>query len=377
MKVLHIVSGDLWAGAEVQAFTLLTTLQKMAKIEVAVALMNDGELAKRLRDRNISVFLFPENKLNGLQILFGMRKLMLGWRPDVVHTHRIKENVLGSIANKLAGNALAVRTTHGDQEHPAQGIGQLPQRILQWLDLQCGLHLQQCVVSVSKDLAEKLARQYPRNKIAVIENGVDVDAVRSQIHPVEFRTREPNAIHIGIVGRLAPVKRVDIFLEMAALLRTNNSDRIWRFHIFGDGPLHASLVAQAQQLGIADICHFHSHRNDIIACIAGLDALVMCSDHEGLPMTILESLAVGSPIVAHAVGGLIEVLQHRTNRALVEEHTPSKYAEALISLITTHKFAEHRGNTSKNFGNFDAKVNAGNLLALYLKLQRHTPAGIA
>src|SRR5688572_18135302 len=112
MKVLHIISGDLWAGAEVQACTLLTTLHRESQVQVAAALMNEGELARRLRDHGIPVTVFPESTLNAAAIVCGLRKLMTQWRPDVVHTHRIKENILGCIANTFSGNVPSVRSAH-------------------------------------------------------------------------------------------------------------------------------------------------------------------------------------------------------------------------------------------------------------------------
>lgn len=71
LKSLHVVSGDLWAGAEVQLFTLLTQFAKGAQVEPHAALLNDGELARRLRAQGIAVTIFDEARLNGLQILLG------------------------------------------------------------------------------------------------------------------------------------------------------------------------------------------------------------------------------------------------------------------------------------------------------------------
>jgi len=347
MKILHIISGDLWAGAEVQAFTLLTTLQKMEGIEVAAALMNEGELAKRLRERNIPVTLFPENMLSAVGLVTGLRALIKSWQPDVVHTHRIKENILGSIANRLSHRAPCVRTVHGASEHAPKGLRQFHKHVLNYLNRWTGIHLQQKLIAVSQDLAEKLASEYPRKQIVVIENGVDIEAVRAQVHPVEFRDSARTAKHIGIVGRLVPVKRVDIFLETAALLRQQYPEQEWRFHIFGDGPLHATLVAQATQLQLTDVATFHGHRGDIIACIAALDTLVMCSDHEGLPMTILETMVLEKQIVAHDVGGLQAVLSTYPYAAKITKHTSEEYSRAVAELMLRPALRQIKDNMDR------------------------------
>src|SRR5277367_5793662 len=115
VRVLHIISGDLWAGAEAQAFTQLSALHE-ANVTVAAALLNEGELAARLRARGVPVTVLDESRLSGTGILLALRRLMREWRPDIVHTHRTKENILGSLANRLAGNVPSVRTVHGASE---------------------------------------------------------------------------------------------------------------------------------------------------------------------------------------------------------------------------------------------------------------------
>lgn len=332
-KILHIISGDLWAGAEVQAFTLLTALQKIPDVEVAAVLMNEGELARRLREKHIAVTVFPETEMGTFSIFLALRRLITQWQPDVVHTHRFKENILGALASALAGGVPSLRTTHGAPEHPARGLRKLPKRLLAMLDRWLGANVQKCVIAVSEDLAEKLAHDFPKKKIRTIENGIDVMDVRARIKPVAFRLNAPNSSHVGIVGRLTAVKRVDLFLDACATLFTQDQNTQWHFHVFGDGPLLESLAQQANSLGIANVTTFHGHRDDIAACIAGLDVLVMCSDHEGLPMTILEAVAIGTRIAAHAVGGIPSVLKHYPAAELVQRHDSSSYADAVVTLL--------------------------------------------
>lgn len=363
-----MISGDLWAGAEAQALTLLQTLRKSPDVIVAAALMNEGELARRLRASDIPVTVFPETRLNALQILAGLRKLMREWRPDIVHTHRTKENVLGAVANRLACHVPSVRTVHGASEHPARGFRQLHKTLFAKLDRWSGLYLQQRIVAVSQELAGKLATEFPRDKIVVVENGIDADAARLQAHSADWRDGSP-AIHVGIVGRLVPVKRVDLFLETAAALRRSDPRRPWRFHVIGDGPLHAALTARVGELGLTDVVKLHGHREDVISCIASLDVLINCSDHEGLPMTILEALAVGTPIVAHAVGGMVAALEASQGAALVHRHTADGYAAAVLDLSRTASTAERRPRLQERF---TAAWNARSIYQLYLDLAGRT-----
>ena len=368
--MLHIASGDRWAGAEVQLYTLLSQLQRRDDIEPRAILMNDGELAERLRAIAVPVDILDESRLSAIAILRGLRLLLAQHRPDIVHTHRQKENILGAIANRLSVRAASLRTVHGAEEHPPRGLRQLPKRLIRALDRWVGNHLHQRVIAVSQPLAELLAAQFVTEQIAVIENGVDIDAVRATVKPVEFREREPQAIHIGLVGRLDPVKRVDIFLQMARQLCSEEPGKPWRFHVFGDGALRPSLQQQALQLGLSEQVYFHGHRRDIASCIAALDALVICSDHEGLPMTTLEALAIGTPVLAHAVGGLNTVLSDDSGGLLVKNHSPAGYAQALQHMLTR----DHRAMAAQGFEavqqRYSAAVNAAHMQQLYQQLIR-------
>jgi glycosyltransferase involved in cell wall biosynthesis len=317
---MHIISGDLWAGAEVQAYTLLKQLRETCDLHVV--LMNHGELADRLGAVQIPLTILDETRLGSFSILLALRKCMRSFAPDVIHTHRQKENILGNIANLLSVRAKSVRTSHGAPEFNTEGI----RRLQSWLDTMVGRHLQQAIIAVSADLAVKLTAIFPPRKIHIINNGVDVEALKAAASEADFKLAEPDTTHIGIIGRLEPVKRIDIFLKMAAILMRQAEHKEYRFHVIGDGKLKPQLEAQTKELGLSDVVRFHGHRKDMASCISSLDVIVMCSDHEGTPMTALEALALGVPLVAHDVGGLREILVDYP-ALLVNEHVPGRYAQ--------------------------------------------------
>jgi glycosyltransferase involved in cell wall biosynthesis len=368
LKVLHVISGDLWAGAEVQAFTLISTLGKQPDIQVAAAVMNEGELATRLRGIGTEVSVLDERHLSSLQIIARLREVMDRWRPDIVHTHRSKENVLGSMANRLGRNVPSIRTAHGANERAPRGMkARVRHGLIGALDKWCGRHAQERVIAVSSALAAQLASDFPAQKIVVIENGVDPEAVLSQRRGVvDFRASAPEARHVGIIGRLVAVKRVDLFLQIAARLVEQAPREHWRFHVLGDGPLRGSLEASARELRLSDLVTFHGHRSDIIACMAALDAIIMCSDHEGLPMTALEAVVLGVPVVAHSVGGLVELLDPRN---LVTEHNPQGYQAALLQAL------EQRADAvvvrARLLDRYGAARNAAKVRAVYEELRRN------
>lgn len=363
LRVLHIASGDLWAGAEVQAFTLMSHLNRMPKTEVAAVLMNEGTLAEKLRSAGISVHITDERKLGAVRILLRLRRILHSWQPDVIHTHREKENILGCVGNRTCRNVPSIRTIHGGKE---QGITMdwrgVRHRLVSRADRWCGRMLQDKIIAVTSELAARLAREFPNGKIVVIENGIDLESLVRERGIAGFRVAEPDAIHVGIAGRLVDVKRVDLFLEAAAILLRECPERRWRFHIFGDGPNRQDLQQMAERLQLGDRAVFHGHRQDIASCVAALDALVISSDHEGMPMISLEAVALGVPTVAHAVGGLVEVVPEQF---LVSQHDARGYQEGILRVLGADGSAIAARRAGETATRFSAARNAQRVRALY------------
>ncbi len=373
LRILHVLSGDLWAGAEVQACTLISELVRMPDIEVAAVVMNEGRLADELGAVGIRVEIMNERKLGPLQIGLRLRRLLKSWRPDVIHTHREKENILGMLANRACRNVPSVRTMHGGNEHTgAAGWKGTRHALVRKLDRWCGRGSQQRIIAVSHDLGMRIARDFPTNRIVLIENGVDAEAVRAARGVAEFRTAEPNSTHIGIVGRLVPVKRVDIYLETAAYLRRKYPHHPWQFHVFGDGPMRSDLEALSERLRISDVTRFHGHRSDIATCIGGLNALIICSDHEGMPMTALEAAALEVPTIAHAVGGLVDVVPEAF---LVARHESEGYGEVILRAIRDEGRTIVRERATETLRRFSAKSNAERIRAVYEQVVKQRDDG--
>jgi len=363
LRVLHIASGDLWAGAEVQAFTLMSQLNRMPETEVAAVLMNEGTLADKLRSAGIGVYVTDESEMGALRIFATLRKVMRTWRPHLIHTHRAKETILGCLGNRTSRNVPSVRTAHGAREQVgATGWRGVRHRLIDEADRYCGRMLQQRVIAVTGELGARLADEFAVEKIVVIENGIDADAVSQKKGLAEFRAADPEATHVGIAGRLAEVKRVDLFVEAAALLLQECPDRRWRFHVFGDGPKRESLEELAKRLQLGENMKFHGHRLDIETCVGGLDALVISSDHEGMPMIALEAAVLGVPTVAHAVGGLVEVVPAEF---LVSRHSASGYKDGILRAVRTDARMIAAGRAAETVTRFSAQRNAQRVRLLY------------
>ncbi len=372
--VLHIASGDLWAGAEVQLYTLTGKLADINGISVMVVLLNHGKLERKLADAGINVTVIDEATNNPLAIISGLIRIIRSSNIRIIHTHRTKENILGSVAGFLAGFVPSIRTVHGAPEHKPS-LKQPHKYLTTMLDYFSARLLQKAVVAVSNDLAAILEGSLPSRKLRIIENGIDPDEFTA-LRVAHLKTRKSmhTPLKIGIAGRLVPVKRVDLFINTANYMILNHPEVTASYHIYGDGPLRERLVRLCRELGVADQISFEGHCEEFSTALAGLDVLMMTSDHEGTPMVLLEALAIGVPVIAHSAGGITEVLDNGNCGRLVTDHSPAGYADELVKLFSN----TGRGTTpqpvicDRLYSHFSATRNAALYHALYKQVTGST-----
>lgn len=369
ITVVHIASGDLWAGAEVQLFNLACTLDVDPEIRLFVILLNPGLLAQRLQERGVSVIVFDEGRLNFAQIILRVWRFLRQVRPDVVHTHRMKENAIGALAARLVG-ARSMRTIHGLSEH-RPGRRQWRQRAQTFADRFCADNLQDRLVAVSPELGSRLRRQYAPAKICVVENGLDTDAMRVSAGASVDLPGDLNAVKVALVARLAPVKRIDIFLDAAAILQARHPGR-FEFYVFGDGPLMADARRQAAGIGLGCRVFFMGFKDPIAPYLARMDMLMITSDHEGLPMNLLEALSLEVPVVAHAVGGINGALDGGRGGTLVQRQQAEAYADAAQAYLRHRPIFLQKAKEGHALlrARYSAESNALAFKALYAELCR-------
>jgi glycosyltransferase involved in cell wall biosynthesis len=378
LKVCHIASGDLWAGAEVQVANLVTQLKKDPTIEVALLVMNEGRLAEHARSAQVRTEILDE-RTSGFSALISKAKVFLKeFTPDILHSHRYKENVLAAMARSAAGKPALVRTQHGMPEPFAHGAS-LQHRVSLLADRFVARRMTSRIIAVSSDMREQLARIYPAERITLIPNGIDADALASATTKAEARAQLGFAADvplIGYCGRLEPIKRIDLFLDAAKLLKERLRDA--KFVIAGDGNERARLEQRAEALGLRESVMFLGHRSDVALILRALDIFSLTSDHEGLPMVLLEALAAETLVVAREVGGIPDVIAHEQNGLLVHENASDKAIAAAIAnawqraltldAATKRAWSEAGARTVRE--RFSAKRNADAMSVLYREVLR-------
>jgi len=370
VRVTHLASGDLWAGAENQLHNLVVGLHRETGVDVDVILLNEGVLADQLRLAGVPVTVFPESRLTGAGLLRRIRRHLVTRETDILHTHRYKENVLGAFAAALTFSTHSVRTLHGAPEFNARPW-QLRKSVPQWLDWFTARFIQFPIVCVSTELRERCARSLPARRLRVVPNGVDIRALRTaaaQSLPAWPGGERP--FRIGFFGRLTPVKRVDVIVETAALLEREAPGE-FGVYLFGEGPLRSELEQHVRRLRLEGMVHFMGFRSQPAPWLRAMHATLVTSDHEGMPMIVLEAMALGVPVISHAVGAIPEVLRAGALGTLVPGQEPARYANAIAALRAAPEVARAQAAAATRYvaSQYSAEHSAGEYVSIYRELR--------
>jgi L-malate glycosyltransferase len=330
MAITHLASGDLWAGAESQLHNMVLAMHRTSDVDIDVILLNEGLLADRLRQAGVPVTVFLESQLGALRLFARIRRHLSERRTRVLHTHRYKENVLGALAASLVPGTRSTRTLHGAPEFSAR-FWQPRRKVPQLLDWLAARFMQFPIICVSSELRDRCAQSLPSRRLRVVPNGVDFEALRqAAVQPTDALPGR-REFRVGFFGRLTSVKRVDVILEVAALLEQKAGGQ-FAIYLFGEGPLRSELEERARRLKLDESVHFMGFVSEPAAWLANMNALLITSDHEGLPMIVLEAMGLGVPVISHAVGAIPDVLGGGALGTLVPNQDPLRYADAVIAL---------------------------------------------
>jgi glycosyltransferase involved in cell wall biosynthesis len=263
---------------------------------------------------------------------FRLARLIRKLRPDVVHTHTAKAGAVGRTAALLAWprRPVVVHTFHG---HVLRGYfgtgGTLVFRAIETLLARASDRL----IAVSPEVRDELVALHvaPRERFSVVRLGIELEPrVHFEGDPAEVRRRHgipEGKFVVGWFGRMTAVKRTDDLLTMLAGVRERGVDAL--LLLVGDGDDRERLEQRAHDLGLARSCLFLGYQEDVAPWYAICDAVVLTSASEGTPVTIIEALAAGRPVVATKVGGVPDVVDEGETGFLVRPHDTHALAERL------------------------------------------------
>jgi glycosyltransferase involved in cell wall biosynthesis len=331
--VLLLAAQPLDGGVVRHVLDLVESLPR-DRFELHVACPRRSELWRTLAtDPGVRLHAIAPRRRPAPSDLVSLVRLMrLARRADVIHAHSAKAGFVARLAAALTGRSRrCVFTPHGWSFWAAQGLERRLYRSLERL----AAHWCRTIVAVSEQerragLEARIGRE---SSYAVVPNGIDLDRFSADPDPVPGR--------VLMVGRLASPKRHDLAVEALALLPDVE------LHLVGDGPLAPRVNALARSLGVEARLHALGPRADVPALLSRAACALLLSEYEGWPLVVMEAMAAGVPVVASAVGGVPELVEHGRTGLLVEPGRVEPVVAALEDLLSDPERARRMGEEGR------------------------------
>jgi glycosyltransferase involved in cell wall biosynthesis len=331
--LLYIITKSDLGGAQENALLLIKAFYK--KYEVHLAVGDWGPLADRVKALGIPVHLIPNlvrsiNLLSDLRAIRECLVLLKTIQPDIIHTHSSKAGVIGRLAGYF-GKVPTVFTAHGWGFTP--GAPRIRRFIAFWAEkllaqITCKII---CVCEYDRQMALRLG---VGNQSSLVTIRCGIPNVSNPL--AESSRQPPRAI---MVARFNEQKDQVTFLKAIAQL----SDPDLHVDFVASGPTLETCKALVQSLGIADRVSFLGDRRDVSYLLAQSQIFVLSTHYEGLPISILEAMRAGLPVVATHVNGVPEQVIHDQTGFLVPRSDEQALAQALQILIKAPELRQKMG----------------------------------
>ncbi len=385
IKVIHIITRFDKGGSAENTFL---TIRGLDKDQYDVLLIRGpslespmGEEEKRAVDDNLS-----ETQRSGVRIMTvetlvrnvhplqdartfrALWRIFLSERPRVVHTHTSKAGILGRWAARLSRTPIIIHTPHG---HVFWGYFNRGMSFFYaFLERATARITDKIITLTEQEKKDHLALHIaPADKFEVIHSGVDLDKFR-QVHTSRREFKEAlgvpvDGLVVGSAGRLTEIKGYGFLIEAAKEVLAVLPDTY--FLLLGDGELTADLKRAASSLGVQDRFRFLGWQRNVADVMNAFDIFVLPSLNEGMGKVIVEAMAMGKPVVASRVGGILDLVDHGTNGLLVPPADPTALAEAILRLLDDPDERSRMGTKGRETaGRYDAASMVQKIDKLYM-----------
>ncbi len=271
-------------------------------------------------------------------------------RPDVLHTHLFDPSAVGLVAGAIARVPVRVMTRHHTDLH--QRLGKPLHVAVDRATAAMAHH----VVAVSEHTRRTIVEREgtPPRKVTTIHNGIDLTRVEppseGEVHALRVELGIERSVVVTVVARLHPDKGHDVLLDALALLRDEIPPVV--VLLAGEGPHREALERRAASLGPSAHLRFLGFRKDIARLYAAADLVVLPSQNEAFGLVLPEAMALHRPVLATAVGGIPEIVEHGVTGWLVEPGSAAAMASALKTLLLSPDLRRRLGarSSSPSFG---------------------------
>jgi glycosyltransferase involved in cell wall biosynthesis len=345
---LHVAY--LTAGLRERGYETTLVAGSLARGEDSMAFVADELGVNVVRIDELGREISP---LRDLLATVRLARLIRRERPQILHTHTAKAGTVGRVAALLAGSRrppIVVHTFHG---HVLRGyFGPLRSFFFRLLERWLASRTT-ALVAVSPQVRDDLValRVAPRERFVVIRLGIELDQRVAPDQDGRSESRRYLGIPderftVGWIGRMTGVKRTDDVLVAFKHLRDSGVDAC--LCLVGDGPDRTQLEQRAHELGVVRDTLFLGYQENVAPFYAAFDALVLPSGNEGTPVSAIEALAAGRPVVATRVGGVPDVVRDGEDGFLVEAGATDELAERLARLARDPELRRRMGEEGRS-----------------------------
>jgi glycosyltransferase involved in cell wall biosynthesis len=360
IKVLRVIARLNMGGPALHVAYLSAGLRKRGYDTTLVAgslARGEDSMAFVAEELEVDVVRIDElgreiSPLRDLIATLRLARLIRRERPEILHTHTAKAGTVGRMAALLTGSRrppIVVHTFHG---HVLRGyfgpVRSILFRLLErWLAARTT-----ALIAVSPQVRDDLVRLRvaPRERFGVIRLGIELDERIGAERDGRPETRRYLGIPegrfaVGWIGRMTAVKRTDDVLVAFRELRDAGVEAC--LCMVGDGPDRAQLERRAHELAIVRDTLFLGYQEEVAQFYAAFDALVLPSSNEGTPVSAIEALAAGRPVVATRVGGVPDVVRDGEDGFLVDAGATAQLADRLARLARDPELRNRMGEAGR------------------------------
>lgn len=380
VKVVRIVTRLNIGGVAHHVANLMRSLDPAnyeQRLVCGVEGSGEGSMRELIRAQGVAPVLIPRlvgnprvNVSDALAFVHILR-LLRRERPLILHTHTSKAGLLGRVAARLVGVPIIVHTFHGLvlKGH----YGALKTNAVRAVECWLARFSDRLIAVSNEDKKDLIAyRIAPAHKIDLIPLGlvldhfIDSEKRRGVLH-CELGLDSARRL-IGIVGRIAPIKNHRLFFD--AMARVLIGDTNTHVVVVGDGDLRAEMEGYVRAIGIANRVSFLGWRHDLPQVYTDLDVLVISSNNEGTPVSAIEAMAAGRPVVATRVGGLPDVISDGNTGYLVAPGNVEQLASAVKCVLQDGEATERLRRNARDFvkERFAVERLASDIDSLYKRL---------
>jgi len=336
IKVIHLLASPVIGGVEKLVLTLGAHINKQCfDLILGIFVYNEATqnpLYNEAKAAGLNVEIIRINRhAFGLSQIFDIYRVIAKHKPDIIHTHGYKTNLLGFAFAKYKGIRI-VTTCHGWLTS-----GNKKTNVFNKLSTIC-LKFFDTVITVSDQMQSMLINSgVPVSKMVILRNMPAISRSSARIEKENLRyvlNLPPKSKLIGFVGRLEKIKGCDQFVEAAAIAARKLQD--CHFIIVGDGSQKELLENRVKVLGVDKYIHFLGYVEHTDPIFEDLDVYILPSRNEGLPLSLLEAMYFRIPIIASAVGGVPEVIRDGISGRLIPPNEPQKLASAILEALQSY-----------------------------------------